>query len=149
MSTVRIVYTRPDGHGSVICPVIDDMDRARQAIPPDATNVHVCTVTDLPPTRRFRNAWRQAGAAPPHVDLPLARQRRLEEIREERAPRLLKADNDLKITEDRGDAALAARLRAHRQRLRDLPQTEQARLEALATPEDLDRYIPAWPEDPA
>lgn len=39
-------------------------------------------------------------------------------------------------------------LKAYRQKLRDLPQTNHAACEACATPETLAAWEPTWPQDP-
>lgn len=192
----RLVYTRPDGGVSVVCPApefIDDLmtyGTTRQRflaevgqriaagvsaaeamtgaqdffgvktleealavvrakdIPPDAVNVHECELADLPSSRRFRNCWRQVGAAPAQVDLPLARAQRLNEIRLDRVSKLAQADAAIEQASDQGDVPLSGRLRAYRQALRDVPQVAQPILDALTTPEALEAWMPSWPVEP-
>lgn len=123
------------------------LEYVRRDIPPGSTNVVVIPVTD-PRARRFRACWRQAGAVVPHVDLPLARTQRLNEIRAERAPKLAEADAAIARASDRGDVPWSTQLRAYRQALRDVPQVAQPILDAITTPEALDAWAPTWPVEP-
>jgi len=118
-----------------------------QHIPRTARHLVTCVLADLP-SRRFRNCWRQAGAAPPHVDMPLARLQRLDEVRAERGPKLALADIAIQRATDAYNVSLASRLRDYRQALRDLPEVAQPEIEALTTPEALAAWEPAWPVEP-
>ena len=160
MGTKRIVYTRPDGGVSVVgvspeylarFPTEADALAALRPIvvPPGATNVTEVGLTALPSTRRFRNAWRQVGAVAPQVDMPLARIQRMGEVRVERAPKLTKSDVEFLRAQETGNTTLQASLKDYRQRLRDLPATERPTVDAIATPETLAAWNPAWPIDPA
>ena len=88
MTTKRIVYSRPDGGVSVVCPAPayiaqlmaggateDEAITAVQAkdVPPDATNIEVMELASLPSNREFRNAWEKPGAGVPTVAMSKAR----------------------------------------------------------------------------
>ena len=154
MSTKRIVYTRPDGGVSVVCPAPEyvarftteaealDAIRAKD-VPADAANVYVCDVAEVPASRRFRNCWRQAGTAPPSVSLPLARTQRMAEIRAERDKRLVASDGQIARAQDIGTPAEVAALKTYRQALRDVPQAID--LGTLPTAEALATFDLVWP----
>ena len=157
MSTKRIVYTRPDGGVSVVCPAPEyvarftteaealDAIRAKD-VPADAANVYVCDVAEVPASRRFRNCWRQVGTTPPSVSMPLARAQRMAEIRAERDERLATSDGLMLAMQDRGIPAGIAALKTYRQALRDVPQAMT--LDSVATPEALAEVEPVWPTVP-
>ena len=152
--TKRIVYTRSDGGVSIVCPAPEyvaqfatetDAIAAIRAkdVPAEATNVHVCDETAVPASRRFRNCWRQVGATPPSVSMPLARVQRLAEIRAERDKLLALSDSQVVRAQEIGTPAEIAALKTYRQSLRDIPQTTV--LGSIVTSEALSDYEPAWP----
>lgn len=160
MATKRICYTRPDGGVSVVIPapefVVQFATEAEAVaailakdVPAGAANVAVRDVADLPNTRRFRNTWRQAGAVTPTVDLPLARIQRMNEVRAGRAPKLVKSDVDFVRAMETGNTTLQTSLKDYRQKLRNLPATEQPNVDAITTPDTLAAWNPAWPVDPS
>jgi len=100
--------------------------------------------TDMPTTRRFRNAWGRVGAKL-EVDMPKARTQRLAEIRKDRDKLLDESDKDILRDQEQGGAKQAA-LRAYRQALRDLPTT--LNLDAILTPEALNTFRPTFPVKP-
>ena len=118
------------------------LEYIRRDIPAGSSNIHVMPVASLLP-RRFRLCWRQSGAAPPHVDMPLARQQRMAEIREERDRRLARSDGQWARALDIGTPGEVAALKTYRQALRDVPQ--RVTLDAVATPTALAEYDPMWP----
>lgn len=118
-------------------------------IPPGAMDIRVCEQGDLLVSRRFRTCWRRSGMAIPIVDMPLARTQRMNEVRQERQPRLEKSDVDLLRAQEKVDVVMQDKLKTYRQGLRDLPATEQPNVDALTTPELLVAWKPAWPVDPA
>lgn len=159
-----ICYTRGDGGVSVVVPSATRLaelmasgmteDQAVESIrqkdvPPTATNVCITDRAAVPADRRFRNTWRQTGAAAPAVDMPLARAQRMNEVRAERVPKLESVDWRIARAVDKGDLLAEASLRAYRQKLRDVPQTEQPNVDACTTPEALIAWQPTWPTDPA
>ena len=105
---------------------------------------HVDTEVDQLPTRRFRNAWRVNGARHVEVDLPVARQIRMQEIRVERDAKLVASDGPLLRNQEQGKDVTA--LKAYRQTLREIPQTMD--LMKATTPEELATLVPAWPVQP-
>ena len=92
----------------------------------------------------FINAWIDDGTRIVH-DMAKARAIRTNQVRTERNARLDAEDVELKKAEDGNDQAAAARVRAKRQALRDLPATIQPDLDAITTPEALEAFEPAWP----
>lgn len=124
-------------------------------LPTDVANLATHEATGLlepeglATSRRFRACWRQAGTARPAVDMPLARIQRMNEVRTQRAPKLTKSDVDLLKAQEAADLARQTALKTYRQKLRDLPATEQPAVDACATPEALDAWRPTWPVDPA
>lgn len=122
--------------------------RARD-IPADATNLIECNESTPLPNRRFRNAWRQAGAVPPVASMPAARTQRMGEVRVQRDQMLQKSDVDYMKAQEAGNTTLLAALRDYRQKLRDLPVAEQQNVDAITTPETLATWQPAWPINPA
>ncbi len=77
----RIVFTRPDGGVSVVCPApgVDIAVVLARSIPGDATDVTVVDETALSTDREFRNAWRQFGGVV-SIDMPAAREIHAERI---------------------------------------------------------------------
>ena len=87
--TKRIVYSRPDGGVSVVCPAPEYIEKlmvegatedeaiaivqAKDA-PPDATNIEVMEFASLPSSREFRNAWEKPGQGAPVVAMAKARE---------------------------------------------------------------------------
>lgn len=160
MSKRRILYTRPDGGVSVVCPTKEYLAQfptelgglaavIAKDVPGDATDVRICEGVDLPPSRRFRDCWRRVGTGLPQVDMLLARTQRMNEVRWQRGPKLTKSDVDLLKALEAGNTTLQASLKTYRQALRDIPQTQQAAMDACTTPEQLETWAPTWPTDPA
>jgi len=152
----RIVYTRPDGGVSVVCPAPEFVAQFPteqealaavqvKAVPADAINVKICDVINIPTSRRFRNCWRQVGTTPPVVDLPLAREQRMSEIRTERDKRLAISDGQMARAQDTGTPAEVMVLRGKRQALRDLPVTVETELAMIQLVDGLATYEPTWP----
>ena len=102
-----------------------------------------------PVLRRFRASWRQSGATTPFVDMPRARLQRMGEVRQGRTVKLLKSDADLLRAQEAGNTMLQTSLKDYRQKLRDLPATEQPNVDAVTTPGALAAWGPTWPVDPA
>lgn len=92
------------------------------------------------PPRVFREAW-VPGPQGPAVDMAKALDIHMDDIRKAREPEFAKADNELKVAEDKGDTAEIARIRAKRQKLRDIPQTFD--LSGAKTPDELAALWPA------
>ena len=124
----------------------------------DATDLSVMEATGLlnpiiatkPENRRWRNCWRRIGIGTPAVDMPMARAQRMNEVREKRAPKFTKSNYDLLyVLVDSPNTPMQNKLKDYRQKLRDLPTTEQPNVDALATPEQLAAWEPTWPVDPA
>ncbi len=82
MTTKRIVYKRPDGGVSVVCPAPNARNSGEsetdfvarisaKVVPIDAANIEVMEASTLP-GREFRNAWEKPGAGIA-VSMPKAR----------------------------------------------------------------------------
>lgn len=106
-----IVYTRAeDGGTSIICPVPGVTEEvARRALPPDAQNISVRPIEDIPSDRTFRNAWTHELL----VDMPKAREIHMNRIR---------AVRDAKIEELDIETLKGKDVQAQKQVLRDIPQ---------------------------
>lgn len=97
--------------------------------------------------RRWRQAFRiTAGAI--HIDVAAARARRLEEIGWEYAGLLAAAKEKQLELDDIGTPQEIAAHKLYRQRLRTMPATTPADLDAIITLEGLEQYQPAWPIRP-
>lgn len=111
-----------------------------------ATRLTTIDHTQLPP-RKFRDCWRDDGAAPV-VDLPLAKEQLLAEARVQRN-KLLTASDALKArTDDLGTVDEKAAVAEYRQALRDLPELLEQQLIEAKTLDALIAFEPAFPEHP-
>lgn len=99
------------------------------------------------PSGRFRWCWRYRNGQVV-VDMALARQQRLKELREERDGRFPEADKAWMRAVGQKRPADADQWEQYRQALRDLPATAQTDLDRLLTPSALETYQPDWPETP-
>ena len=126
-----------------------DTDISAILVAEAARNVSVGTTADCPATRRFRNCWRRVGAGLPTVDMPLARIQRMNEVRTTRSLQLQQSDVDLLRSQETSDLTMQTKLKEYRQKLRDLPATEQPNVEACLTPAQLEAWAPLWPANPA
>ena len=98
--------------------------------------------------RRFRASWRKV-AGISVVDIPLARIQRMNEVRAARAPKLEQADKDEAIATRRNNTVRLAAIRLYKNSLCDIPQRQQAALDACTNPEALIAWEPTWPTNPA
>ena len=108
-------------------------------VPADAIDVYEVEETTIPSSRTFRGAWRIGAGGGVEIDMPVARAIKMESIRRERD--LLLAQTDVEIAKLDGSNPPPA-LIAKRQALRDLPATIQGTLDAIMTPDELERYQP-------
>lgn len=163
MMTKRIIWQAPDGNIKVSVPVEQPLpgepmgmylDRiALTAMSTDPglighTRLENVDSEDLP-ARRFRNCWRWTLQAGVDVDLPLAREQLLAEVRVERTVRLTASDVDKNRLDDVGTPQQRQDLGSYRQALRDLPAVVQMQLALLGTAEALEAYQAPWPLKPA
>lgn len=88
----------------------------------------------VPTDRTFRSAWQFSGNAI-EVDMVKARDIHRENLRRERAPRLLALDVAVIRADEEGDALAKADAVARKRALRDV--TSDERIEAAQTPEEL------------
>lgn len=148
-----IVWEREDGGVSITIPVpqarregeTDEQfaERIRQKDIPTGRSYHVSRRSDLPQSRRLRNAWRRSGNAVV-VDLPLGREIILAEVRVERNRRLTESDADKAKLDDIGTPPERASLQLYRQKLRDLPAIVTGEIAGLNA-NQLETYQPVWP----
>jgi len=110
---------------------------------PQAVVLSSVPASTLPGNRAFRNCWRDDGLGKVQVDMPLARQLRLEEIRAKRDVLLAQTDTLLLRAVEAQDAPRQQALKALRQTLRDVPQSFP--LDKFTTPEALAQAEPPWP----
>lgn len=143
----RIVYTRPDGGVSVVVPATDYLEEVYiKSIPADATNVHECLASDIPASRAFRDAWKQAADKSLEVDMPKARIMVTDQVRAERDKRLVAEDVAYMRADELGNAAEKQKVKTKKQKLRDLPDTIQSELASIDKAEQLEVWQPSWPE---
>ncbi len=100
MTTKRIIYSRPDGGVTVVCPApayiaqlieqsilaLDEISEDEaiavvqaKDVPPDATNVEIMELASLP-GREFRGAWEKPGTGVPIISMVKAREIHAEHI---------------------------------------------------------------------
>ena len=108
-----------------------------------ATRLADCEESNLP-TMHFRNCWRNAGDGTLPVNMPLASEQLMAEIRAERDKRLTATDAEKARLDDVGTVAQQNALAAKRQALRDIPQGFD--LDIITSPEELEVFEPEWPE---
>jgi len=146
---IRVIELRPGA---------DPLLVAQLAMSGDPTLNNYVGVADRPAARSVtvngakgrcsaRNCWRWNGSQV-QVDMPLLRLEYLRVLRQERDARLLASDGPWMRSVERGLPAERPQWEAYRQALRDLPAAVAADLPALATPEALEAYMPAWPVEP-
>ena len=101
--------------------------------------------TALPAGHQHFKASRRWDGAAVFVDMVEARKTKTDRIRVERDRRLAQEDiESLKAIEEK-DAARQAAVAVRKQALRDLPETIQPELDAIADAEALHAYEPTWP----
>ena len=164
VTTVPIeIVDKATGHVSIMHFVTEERDgttgkvRWQRAAPDDAIEAELVKSgqaldsvtwrridpTDIPVTRDFRNCWRSNGAKIA-VDMPLARDEHMANIRRARDAMLAKKDGEWVKEFSRGNQAMVDAIEAERQKLRDVPQTIDAGVRDATTPEALKAM---WPAD--
>lgn len=88
----------------------------------------------VPEDRTFRAAWQFDGDAI-EVDMVVAREIHRDNLRAEREPKLQRLDTDWFRAAESNDTDAQAAIAAQKQALRDV--TDDARIDAAATPDDL------------
>jgi hypothetical protein len=107
-------------------------------------------VIDLPqdwtmPNKKYRDCWRESNGDI-KVNLPLARAKKLEEIRKERDAKLVESDKEWMIAMSTGQAQEAIdAINAKKQALRDLPEAAEDVLSGKLSVNTIDAYEPEWP----
>ena len=131
------------------------LSKYRDAIFPGMEIVGECDPSTLP-SWRFLDCWRHNGKTV-IVDMALAREQRLTEIRSERMSRFVALDAEWMRATGQKRAAEADAIEARRQLLRDIPQMLigqkaldgvvcKALLSDCRTVEELETLVPTWPE---
>ncbi len=96
----------------------------------------------IPINREFREAWADTTPEPViDIDMTKARTMQLNRIRTLRDGCLIKLDKESIKMQDIGDDVNLAKIRQKKQKLRDLPQTIQARLDAAVSVDDLRKIL--------
>ncbi len=108
---------------------------AAKDVPPDARDVTVIDVADVPTDLVFRNAWIVRDGRLVY-DMPKARDILRDKIREARAPQLAALDIEYQRADERGDTTRKAEIAIRKQALRDAPA--DTAIEAAATIEALE-----------
>lgn len=147
---VRIIYERPDGGVSIVCPAkpydvltgtgtwLSIQEIADKDVPAGAA-YQIVDETVIPRDRTFRNAWIKGGDSI-EVDMPKAREIQRDRIRVMRKPILEALDVDyIRALED-GDLNKQAQIVSVKQELRDA--TDSPEIESAKTPEALKDVIP-------
>lgn len=129
---MKIIYTRPDGGVSVVCPAhnVTVEELMARSIPADATNVQVIEDAEIPADRTFRDAWKQNGSKVEH-DVGKAKEIAHAKRRRDRADAFKPLDIEATIP------GKAAQAEAKRQAIRDKDAVKQAAIDAAATVEEL------------
>lgn len=158
MTTKRIVYTRPDGGMSIVCPAPEFMarfpdeesalQRVMERLPADISDITICEVSEIPTDRTFRDAWQRDKTPSPDVvgiDMEKARTIHMDRIRERRNAKLQALDAPWMRAMGQGDSATASQVEGERQKLRDVPQRFD--LKKARTPDELKALWPSELED--
>ncbi len=156
MTDKRIVWRHSDDSISVTTPCgrlaeeAEDAWLDRVAARVQSTSLDMVAATRLPncldtelPGRYFRDCWRNDEAGKAHVDMPLARIQRMDEIRVDRDSRFPALDNEWMKAMGQKDQTIADEVEAKRQILRDIPADVD--LSVIDTPETLEGFTPLWP----
>ena len=129
--------------------VTDPMDEIKKWHPDDqakVTSVREISENDIPANRTvaLRDAWEDDGSKI-NVNLTKARAGKTNEIRPERNKRLSDLDVSFMRAVEAGDTGQQSSIATLKQKLRDLPATIQSDLNALDTPDKLEKFQPEWP----
>ena len=102
---------------------------------------------DLRDDEEFEERWHPSIRADNngelYVDMPLARQQRMTEIREERDTLLIASDVEKIRLDDIGTAQQKTDIATYRQALRDIPNLID--LDSILTSPELNDFEPTWP----
>lgn len=138
-----IVWQKPDGSLAITIPADPTADiesvaaHAQNADPSLSDCVRLDNVESLP-NRRFRNCWRYNEKI--EVDIDLAKQQVLAEVRMERNKLLDASDKEAARLADIGTPEEQAKLKVYRQQLRDLPVVIETELMLIEDVKDLENY---------
>ena len=108
----------------------------KKNVPPDATNVSIRALADLPADRTFRDAWKHDLS----VDMMRAREIHRDKLRRIRQPLLTELDVAYMRADEAGVSVLKADISNRKQGLRDV--TKHPLIEVARTPDDLKQAIP-------
>lgn len=141
------MYEFPDGHVECLKCFVPSAFQKIDADVRARGGVRFYDVADDDPLHgpRFYNCWRRTRDDRVMVDMPLAREQRMREIRAERDARLSDADGPT-AREMEQNGKDAAAWKAYKQALRDVPA--QVDLSVAETPEALEALEPQWPRRP-
>lgn len=116
---------------------LERIRREQQAdgrIPPDATNIAIVLLSNIPADRTYRNGWQASGGLVRH-DIAKCRTLHRDRLRALRKPLLEALDAQWMRAKGQGNEDAAAVIEARRQALRDAPA--DPRIEAAKSVEEL------------
>ncbi len=156
--SLRIVWKMADGSIVVTTPCADllpnesesaYLDRIalklREDVPDFASAIRLDNIDhEALPERAFRNCWRATGRAVA-IDLPLAKEQVIAELRAERNRLLAESDADKARLDDIGTDEDKAALATYRQALRDLPAEASKLIDSAASVAELKIIQPEFP----
>lgn len=146
----RILYERPDGGVSIVCPAQPYDERTGTGTKltiqeiaakdvPLGVPYRIVDSSELPTDRTFRNAWVMSGIAVA-VDMTKAREVHREHLRVLRAPVLAALDIAFLRAIEAGDVPRQAEIAAQKEALRTV--TDDPAIDAATTPDELKAVIP-------
>lgn len=146
-----IVWQASDGTIRVTIPADPNADIesvAAHALQADTTLAECVRLpnTDVLPSRRFRNCWRASEEKAVTVDLPLAKEQVLNEVRTERNKILDATDKEAARLADIGTKDEQDLLKEYRQQLRDFPAIVQNELDIITDVKTLEEYKASIPK---
>ena len=152
MTNHRIVWKNTDGTIAVTIPApkgrrkdekeSDWFERvALKAQPSGSTRLPDCMAETLP-KRYFRNCWRDVNGKV-EIDMPLARNQKMNEIKDKRNELLNESDKEHLRLQAVGTDEQKQKMETYRQSLRDIPQNVD--LEVVTDSDSLEVFEPNWP----
>ncbi len=95
------------------------------------------SLSDIPTDRTFRDAWKQREDGKVEIDMPKARSIQMAKIRYKRNQLLDETDKEWLKASSRKDTVKLDQVEKEKQRLRDVPQNLQSKVDSCSTPEEL------------
>jgi hypothetical protein len=163
MADLKIIWKRPDGGITITTPNlgriegesdVDYLDRVAlhriqaRGLPPTAPR-HYIPATDLPETKRLRDAMEWDDASPVKFRHNEAKAKAIvrQAILHEKTERMKETVVLKSEVDEFGSAAEKKAIADYRKALRDLTAVEGPKIDAM-TVEELEGYAPPWPTTP-